>query len=524
MALSLTQTALVRITASQAITNNLLRLLALSPSVSISGSVATADLAAGAVTAAKTTPGAYFYGALSGTNAYTLSLSPSLAAYADGVEVLGKVGNANTAAATATLNVDTLGAKNIYHGATGELLKAGDLPANALVHFVYNSTRNASAGGWDVREVIPSTMIRPATNVTEGTATVQTLVNTPPITAYAAGVLLLVKVGAGLTNTGALTLNCDGAGARSVLRPGGATLLAGDWVAGQTYLVYDDGTQFILLTKEPPVAVAASTRNLWMYPNNTNRTYQIDVTADEVVLKTSNGLPMLASAVSLTLDLTLGVALNSFETGATRTTETWYYVWLISDGTNVRGVLESAGTGDGAAPGGPDLTNGAFAGYTYTALIGQVRLNATGAGEIVQFVQADRRVWTVEQVILAATVPAGADDWEVLVGTDRDEFRAAVPPTATACSGLVGADNTTDTAAIMLCAVRSTGGLASTGLGIFVGAQLFQLQNMGSTYNGFGGAVPFNDLSVRGGTGRNIQWKSRLTSLTVSLSVTGYTF
>ena len=61
MALSLTQTALVRVTAGQAVTNNLLRLLALSPSVSISGSVGTADLAAGAVTAAKATPGAYFF-------------------------------------------------------------------------------------------------------------------------------------------------------------------------------------------------------------------------------------------------------------------------------------------------------------------------------------------------------------------------------------------------------------------------------------------------------------------------------
>lgn len=250
MALSLTQTALVRVTAGQAVTNNLLRLLALSPSVSISGSVGTADLAAGAVTAAKATPGAYFYAATSGTNTYTLNPNPALAALADGVEVLGKIGVTNTAAATATLEVNSLTAKNIYHR-NGTAVKPGDLVATDIVRFRYNSSRNSSAGGWDVMEVLPSALIRPATNDTTGTATTQALTspvgNTPPLTGYYTGALLLVKVGSGLTNTGALTLNCDGLGTRSVLRPGAAPLLAGDWVAGQTYLLYDDGTQFIIV-------------------------------------------------------------------------------------------------------------------------------------------------------------------------------------------------------------------------------------------------------------------------------------
>ncbi len=523
MSLSITQQESVRIVAQQPVTNNLLRKLAGSPSVSISGSVASADLAAGAVTPAKATPGAYFYGATSGTNALTLALSPALSALANGVEVLAKIGTTTTAAAATTLNVDSLGAKPVYQR-SGQAVAAGDLQTNDIVRFRYNTSRDTGSGGWDVMEVLPSATIRPAVNVTTGTANAQAVVNVPPLSAYVAGTLLLVKAGSSLTNTGAMTLNCDALGTRSVKRPGGAALFAGDWVADQTYLLYDDGTQYILLTKDQPVAVAASVRNLIVEPDPTNRTYQVNVTADEVVLKTSNGLPMLATSVSLTVDVSLGVALNGLETGATRTTDTWYYLWLISDGTNVRGVLESAGTGDGAVPGGPDLSNAAFSGYIYKALIGSVRLNATGAGEIVQFVQRDRQVWIVEQVILAAAVPAGADDWEVLVGTPRTLFRAAVPPTVVACSGFIGADNTTDVASLMLCGTRTTGGLATTGAGIFVGAQLFQLQNMGTAYNSFGAAAPFDNLPVRGLDGRNIQWKSRLTTLTVSLSVTGYTF
>jgi hypothetical protein len=524
MPLSLTQTATVRIVANQAITNNLLRLLALSPSVSLSGSIAAADIGAGAVTPAATSPGAYFYGALTGTNAYSVTLSPALTAYANGVELLGKVGNSNTDAATATLDVNGLGAKNIYHR-SGLAPKAGDLVANDIVRFRYNTSRNAGAGGFDILEVLPSAVIRPATNVTTGTANAQAVVNTPPLTAYAAGLLLLVKAGASLTNTGALTLNCDALGTRDVKRQDGSALLSQDWVAGQTYLIYDDGTQFILLGRRADVAVAAATRKLELYnPNLTT----IIVSADEVVLKTTDGQSILHTAVSLTVDVNAGVGLNGLETGATRTTSTWYYLWLISDGTNVRGVLETAGTGDGAVPGGPDLSNAAFDGYIYRGLIGHVRLNATGSGEIVPFRQFDRQVWTVEQVVLNAKAATGANAWEILAGADLTAFRAAVPPDACDCSGFAGSDNATDTASLMICGTNAAGGLD---VSWHLGAQLLNLAAVAAfasvtdpgPVNSWGAVASFS-APVRGGTARNIEWKSRLTTLTVSLSISGYTF
>jgi len=245
-----------------------------------------------------------------------------------------------------------------------------------------------------------------------------------------------------------------------------------------------------------------------------------------VILKDSSGQPLLCSNVSLTVDVNAGAALNGLETGGTRALNHWYYLWLIATESTVASVLEDAGLGDGAVPAGPDLTSATFSGYTYKALIGQLRLDATGSGELVQFVQHDREVWTTGQTVLVDAAPSNADDWEVLTGTPRTSFRAAVPPTARSCSGLIGAGNTADLVNAMLCGVMETGGLDNplAPPSILGGAKLFNLPAMAVAYNSFGGAASFSNLPVRGAAGRNIQWKSRLTSLNVSLTITGYTF
>jgi hypothetical protein len=517
MALSLTQTSLVRIVAGQAITNNLLRWLALSPSVSISGSVATADLADGAVTPAKITPGGYFYAAdTTSTNTYTATFTPAVGAYADGLQVFLKITNANTAAAPPSLNANALGAKNIYHR-HGQTPKAGDLPANSILHLVYNSSLNAGAGGFEIYGVTPSATIRPAANVTTGTVNAQSVVNAPPLTAYAAGVLLLVTAGTGLTNTGAMTLNCDGLGTRNIKRPGGETLLAGDFQAGYTHLLYDDGTQFILLTRDRPQGIVASGRNIVIANNASSPATQIDVSAEEVLLKHSgNGMPLLVSAVSLTLDIALGVALNGFETGASRTTNRWYYLWLISDGTNVRGVLEDSGSADGALPGGPDLSNAAFTGYVYYGLVGQIRLNATGLGEVVRFWQHDRSVAIERTNIFSAF--ALSSTWAVLGGTQLTNFRSAVPPNGRWAKGNFGA--TVTSAAIGIAACKDDGTADTTNI---IGQQISVGDVAGVTIDSFAGGCNFK-VPVRGGAARNVQVISDSGTAKNRLSITGYTF
>lgn len=69
----------------------------------------------------------------------------------------------------------------------------------------------------------------------------------PAITAYAAGQLFLHKAGG--TNTGAMTLNENGAGAKAVKKgkAGSLALEAGDFAAGRLGLFAYDGTNFQLL-------------------------------------------------------------------------------------------------------------------------------------------------------------------------------------------------------------------------------------------------------------------------------------
>lgn len=78
------------------------------------------------------------YAAAGGSaNAYTVSLNPALAAYAEGVAVAVKINGDNTGAAT--LNINSLGAKSIVDS-KGSALTAGKLKANSIYTLRYNGT------------------------------------------------------------------------------------------------------------------------------------------------------------------------------------------------------------------------------------------------------------------------------------------------------------------------------------------------------------------------------------------------
>ncbi len=76
------------------------------------------------------------YATTAGTDTYTASLSPALQAYVNGLQVNIRFGNANTGAST--LNLNGLGAKNIYKN--GAALSAQDIKAGMLAVLVYNSS------------------------------------------------------------------------------------------------------------------------------------------------------------------------------------------------------------------------------------------------------------------------------------------------------------------------------------------------------------------------------------------------
>ena len=525
MAQSLTITRSWNFPAGRPVTLAALRLGAL-PSGSISGSIGTGDISNGAITPAKVSPGAYFYGTLAGANDYTLTLNPPLTGLADGVEVLAKVVTTNTNIPTPpTLNVDGRGVKNIYHR-SGLVPRPGDLLANDIIRFRYNTSRNAGAGGWDIWQVTPSATIRPATNDTTGTANVQAVVNTPPLVSYSVGQIIAVKVGAGLTNTGQVTLNCDGLGPRNVRRPGGDALLVAEWVAGVTYFLYDDGVQFTVIGKDRKVAIVAAARNLIIQSIGTT---QVSITADEIILKyggavatptLNNGLPLLASSVNVVADIAIGVNLNGFESGAIRNPSRWYYIWLLSDGTNVRSVLEDAGPDAATLPAGPDLSNPVFAAYPYLALVGQLRLNATGSGEIVPFVQLDRTVSIQQVLVFTARNSAAADTYELLAGAELTTFRGTVPPTAKSCSGNIGGSSSANGGQVAIAGCEANGAVSTVGFGVQYGIG----QPGTNITDGFAIAINYT-VPVRGGAAWNVQWKNRVAAgITSRLTITGYSF
>lgn len=84
------------------------------------------------------------YLAVSGTNTYTATATPTLLAYVTGKPFWCKFTNANTGAST--LNVDGLGAKNIYKS-NAVALVAGDIQANSLIELVYDGSAFQVIGG-----------------------------------------------------------------------------------------------------------------------------------------------------------------------------------------------------------------------------------------------------------------------------------------------------------------------------------------------------------------------------------------
>lgn len=124
-----------------------------SPTFTITGTVQTSDIAAGAVTSAKVQAGNYFYAGTGGSStAYTLDLGSGLrpSSLTDGIVVHAKI---HTACGVApTLNVtgsggSGLGAKELRLPAD-LAVKANDFLANQTVTFIYNSSADGGSGAW----------------------------------------------------------------------------------------------------------------------------------------------------------------------------------------------------------------------------------------------------------------------------------------------------------------------------------------------------------------------------------------
>ena len=174
-------------------------------------------------------------------NAQTLTLAPTITAYAAGQRYSFIAGFTNTAAAT--LNINGVGTKSIFNVATGAAIGAGEIVATRAYEVIYDGTQFLLLN--DVTPIQNGDYIWLGT--TGGTAIAQTASATPAITAYKAGQKFRMLTGTastGLNSTGH-TLNVNGLGAKGIKTGQGAIdPTIGDWASGGLLELVYDGTVF----------------------------------------------------------------------------------------------------------------------------------------------------------------------------------------------------------------------------------------------------------------------------------------
>lgn len=407
MSLSVTVVAGALPADGQIITNAVLRQIAL-PTVTLAGTIGTALIPDGAVTTAK---------------------------LADGVLAASTLGRGKMADGFVTAVKVATGA--FTADAAGRLPFAAGFVNAALLDDGTRTGVCAYAAGTTTAGVIAASL---------GTAPA----------AYAAGQEVNILIDT--TNAGATDLNLNALGAKNVFKNINQELAPGDLVAGDVAKFVYDGTQFQLQRRNVPVVVA-SARNLVAKPNSGTPNTKVDLTADELVLKDANNGAYVAATVSITTDIGATGA-NGIDTGAIAA-NTWYYQWVIYNGTTVAGLFSLSSTA-------PTLP----AGYTFKALAGVVRSDASS--HFRSFYQNDRMVWTTA-VAVFTTANAGTTSYTAV------SLATAVPPIAKSALGMIG--NATNTLVRMAVASDATNA---------VGAANFGSNQTGGALDGFFSATHYD--------------------------------
>jgi len=199
--------------------------------------------------------GAFVWGGTAGgtADALTLTLTPAITSYVDGLAIRFRTGSAANATATPTLSVNGLAAHTITN-ADGTPIAAGDLPANSVVEVVYSN----SAWRLSVLPRLTTWQLQNGSFVwggtAGGTADALTLTLTPPITAYAEGLTVRFRVGPATNNTTTPTLAINGLTAHTITKYDGASLAAGDLPANSVVeVVYNNGAWRLMITPQSQV-------------------------------------------------------------------------------------------------------------------------------------------------------------------------------------------------------------------------------------------------------------------------------
>lgn len=239
------------------------------------------------------------------------------------------------------------------------------------------------------------------------------------------------------------------------------------------------------------VTCPGGTRNLVIQPRTSYTATQVEVTADEAVLKHADGSNYYTGSVALTGANAINIA-NTGANGldvAPEASATWYYIWLISNGSSAAGLL-SVSASDPTLP----------SGYIYKLRVGAVRND--GSGDFESFYQTDQRAWVPARQVLNSTAPAVADTWE------SKDIAAYVPATARRVSGVMGVAGATG------YGMGVAGSAAGLGVQVAAGA-------IGTTHLGYSSACNFQ---VPLPTAQTLWWQGSDVQTVFWLQISGWEY
>ena len=175
--------------------------------------------------------------------------------------------------------------------------------------------------------------------------------------------------------------------------------------------------------------------NLAMEPNGSNPTYQVDASADELLVINSYGDVKRLTSFSETWDLTASGA-NGLDTGS-EAVSTWYHLWAIYNPTTDDGTI--LGSESATAPTLPS-------GYTYKGYLGGF-YNDSG-GDLDPIIQINNIAFIPRTTIKSS----GTDTTPTAI-----DLSAVVPTTAKEIFGTGGASDASAVANLFLSPVCTSG-------------------------------------------------------------------
>lgn len=313
-------------------------------------------------------------------NAYECNPATAVGAYTDGQTYVLRSGSANTGAAT--IDLSELGPKSIHKNGGNDALTAGDIPADAMVSIIYDASGDLMHL---LSAIVPDV---------QGGGAAPT--KTKPFQVWPDTTTSLLKI-RNSANSAWLSLGQLGAAGLD---------LGPIWAEG----------------------VLCPHANLVVAPNSSNPNYQVDVSADALVLfDDATDLPLHIVDLEVTVDLAVSGA-NGLDQGI-EAVSTWYHLWAIAkqDGT-LAGLLSLSAVS-------PTLPSG----YSYKGYVG-ARYNDSG-GDLDPAYQLDRLVGAQRSVVLSngsATTSTAIDISIRVPPQAKAAFgSASVDDDATASSGLV---------------------------------------------------------------------------------------